>query len=79
MYDPSKCIMLDADLIKEMMPEYEGWNAFQVHEESSDIVEAALEFARANGLNVVLDATMKTAKTAIEKVRSIDEGRWLSH
>ena len=70
-YDPNKCIVLDADAIKEMMPEYEGWNAFQVHEESSDIVEAALEFARINGLNVVLDATMKTAKTAIAKVEAL--------
>ena len=72
-YDPDKCIVIDADAIKEMMPEYEGWNAWQVHEESSDIVESALEFARINGLNVVLDATMKTAKTAIEKVQAFKD------
>lgn len=68
-YDPKKSIVLDADNIKELLPEYKGWNAGQVHEESSDILESLLEFARNQGLNVVLDGTMKTAKSAIKKVR----------
>jgi predicted ABC-type ATPase len=67
-YDPNTNIVLDADEIKGMLPEYEGWNAHQVHEESSDILEAILDLARDAGLNVVLDATMKTAKSALKKV-----------
>lgn len=67
-YDPDKCIVLDADEIKGKLPEYEGYNAFQVHEESSDILEKALSSAREQGLNVVLDATMKTTKSAVKKV-----------
>lgn len=72
-YDPDKCIVLDADHIKSMLPEYEGWNAATVHEESSDILERALAKARERGLNVVLDATMKTAKSAIAKVQSFKD------
>jgi predicted ABC-type ATPase len=69
-YDPQKFIVLDADVIKGMLPEYEGWNAAQVHEESSDILESIIKTARDKGLNVVLDATMKTAKSAIAKMQA---------
>lgn len=72
-YDPARTIVLDADHIKGMLPEYEGWNAHQVHEESSDILERALSIARDAGLHVVLDATMKTASSAIEKVQSFKD------
>lgn len=67
-YDPGRAIVLDADEIKGMLDEYEGWNAAQVHEESSDILEKAIAGARNLGLNVVLDATMKTTKSALKKV-----------
>ncbi len=67
-YDPAKVIKLDADEIKGMLPEYEGWNAAQIHEESSDILEKVLVEAKKNGLNVVLDATMKTEKSALKKI-----------
>lgn len=66
-YDPAKAIVLDADEIKGMLPEYEGWNAHQVHEESSDILETMLTVAKAMGLNVVLDATMKTSKSTLAR------------
>jgi len=68
LYDPDKCVILDADKIKAELPEYKGWNANQVHEESSDIIEQMLTTCIRNGLNVVLDATMKTADTALSKV-----------
>jgi predicted ABC-type ATPase len=66
-YDPKKSIVLDADKIKAELPEYEGWNAAQVHEESSDLIEQIFTMAIEKGLNVVLDATMKTAKSAVGK------------
>lgn len=72
-YDESRSIVLDADEIKGQLDEYEGWNAAQVHEESSDILEKALATARALGLNVVLDATMKTTKSALKKVEYFKE------
>jgi predicted ABC-type ATPase len=67
-YDPNKYVILDADEIKKEIPEFDNWNAQEVHEESSDILEQMLAFCIKKGLNVVLDGTMKTAKSAISKV-----------
>lgn len=67
-YDPDKTIVLDSDWIKEQLPEYEGWNAFEVHEESGDILEKALEVARTYRLNIVIDATMKSPGSAMDQV-----------
>jgi predicted ABC-type ATPase len=67
-YEEQNAIVLDADHIKGMLPEYEGWNAHQVHEESSHVLESVLALAKALGVNVVLDATMKTGKSIEDKV-----------
>jgi predicted ABC-type ATPase len=72
-YNPENSVVFDADKVKEQLPEYEGWNATQVHEESSDMIERMIKIARDNGVNVVLDATMKTAKSAIEKVKAFKD------
>ncbi|MDR0475411.1 MAG: zeta toxin family protein [Treponema sp.] len=68
MYDPSKYVILDADEIKGMLPEFRGWNAQDVHEESSDILEQMFSTCIREGLNIVLDGTMKTAKSALAKI-----------
>lgn len=74
-YDRSKYIVLDADAIKEMLPEYRGYNAFEVHEESSDILKQALKKAQKKGLNVVLDGTMKTFSSTEKKIKDFaDKG-----
>jgi predicted ABC-type ATPase len=76
-YDPNKFVILDADSIKEQLkPPYEGWNAFQVHEESSDILEQAIEICVTLGLNVVLDMTMKTPKSAIDRISKFKEKQY---
>lgn len=67
-YEESKAIVLDADHIKGMLPEYEGWNAHQVHEESSHVLETVMRMAKILRVNVVLDATMKTGKSIVDKV-----------
>jgi len=72
-YDKSKYIVLDADAIKEMLPEYKGYNAFEVHEESSDILNKALKIARKRGLNVVLDGTMKTLDSTEKKIKTFKD------
>lgn len=72
-YNKENYIVLDADAIKEMLPEYQGFNAYQVHEESSDILNTALARARKQGLNVVLDATMKTLSSTENKIKSFSE------
>lgn len=68
-FDPESVIKLDADEIKGMLPEYKGWNAAEVHEESGDIFDAITEYAAKLGLNIVHDATMKTAKKAVALVQ----------
>lgn len=72
-YDPQKAIVLDADHIKGMIPEYEGWNAASVHSESGEIFDKVVELARALGISVVLDKTMKTAKSAIADVQAFKD------
>lgn len=72
-YDPDKAIVLDANHIKGKLPEYEGWNAAAVHEESGEIFDDLVASARALGLNVVLDKTMKTAKSAIVDVKAFKD------
>lgn len=69
-YDEKNYIVLDADEIKKQIKEYRGYNAFEVHEESSDILNRAIKIARRKGLNIVLDATMKTLSTTEEKIKS---------
>jgi len=68
-YDPNKTITIDADEIKGMLPEYEGWNAFQVHEESSDLSKRLARAARELGLNVVIDATMQSSKSPMRNIK----------
>jgi len=67
-YDQGKNIVLDADAIKGMLPEYEGWNAFQVHEESSYLFNEITNLAEKRQLNIVHDATMKTTKKAVDLI-----------
>lgn len=73
-YDEGRAIVLDADHIKGMIPEYEGWNAHQVHEESSHVLETVLAMAKILGVNVVLDATMKTGRSIEDKVDDFKRG-----
>lgn len=67
-YDPGKAVVLDADEIKHMLPEYKGWNAFEVHDESGDLFDLITDLAKTNGLNIVHDATMKTPDKAVSLV-----------
>lgn len=64
-YDANKAIVLDADHIKGQLPEYEGWNAATVHQESSDIFDHLTSMCAKLGLSVVHDKTMKTAKSTL--------------
>jgi len=75
-YDKSKYIVLDADEIKNELDEYKGFNAAEVHEESSDILNRALKKAREEGLNVVLDATMKTQTSAEKKIKAFADANY---
>ena len=58
--DKTKSLVVNSDEVKKRLPEYEGWNAGLLHEESSDIVSMIDHRAAALGLNVVLDGTLKS-------------------
>ncbi len=72
-YDPERAIVLDPDKIKAKLPEFEGWNAAQVHEESSEIADEITRVAQENGLNLVHDATMKSPEKAKALVQGFKE------
>lgn len=72
-YDHDNYIILDADAIKDELKEYKGYNAFEVHEESSYIMKRALIKAKKEGLNVVWDGTLKTLKSAEEKIKDFKD------
>lgn len=62
-FDSRKFLTMDADAVKAMLdPPYEGWNANQVHEESSYVFDKIMEAAQAQGLNIISDATLKSDK-----------------
>lgn len=57
-------VRIDSDRIKAMLPEYEGWNAALLHEESSHIVGELMRRTREGGYNFIYDATLKTTASA---------------
>ena len=71
-YDDS-FIVLDADEIKAMLPEYKGWNAEEVHEESGDILEKCVQVCKMNRLNVVIETTMGKADSVLRRIREFHE------
>ncbi len=71
--DESKFLVLDSDSIKALLPEYKGWNAFEVHEESSYLFDKITRVAQTMGLNVVHDMTLKSPKSAVKRVNSFHQ------
>ena len=65
---PEGTVNIDSDYIKTQLPEYEGWNAALLHEESSAIVEELGRRAVSEKRNIVYDATLKTTSSAQELV-----------
>lgn len=59
-----KFLYINNDDFKEALPEYEGWNAGQLHEEASDIASRAHEIAKKLGVNVIFDATLRSMSSA---------------
>ena len=70
MFDSDKFLVLDADALKEYIPEYEGWNAGEVHEESSYLNKKLKDRAMSLGLNIIIDGTMNYNPKKPDKVRN---------
>jgi predicted ABC-type ATPase len=69
---PEGTIKIDSDRIKAMLPEYEGWNATLLHEESSAIVQELFRRSTTEGRNIVYDATLKTTEKAEELIAGLE-------
>lgn len=71
--DKSKSILIDADSFKQALPEYEGWNAALLHEESDYLVNRSAEIASELGLNVIFDATLKSESTVLKRIEQFTD------
>lgn len=84
-YKKDEFLVIDPDSYKERLPEYKdlidsgseygGLNAWEVHEESSDMKKAQLDIALKKGVNVVLDGTLSkydSTKKILDKFKSND-------
>ena len=65
-------IVIDADFIKSKLPGYEGWNASNLHEESSDVIAMVDEMALSLGVNVIHDATLKSYDSSALRMANYD-------
>jgi predicted ABC-type ATPase len=71
--DLSNKVVLNSDEIKGLLPEYEGWNAGQVHVEGSYLLKRIEKIARQRRINVVLDTTMGGIDKATRTVGAYTE------
>lgn len=67
-------LYLNSDDIKAMLPEYQGWNAPLLHEESSELHKLAEHMARAQGLNVIIDGTMGKYDSLAKRIDDFKQG-----
>lgn len=68
--DTETSLYLNSDDVKEKLPEYQGWNAALLHEESSHIGDAMEQAALAAKLNVIIDATLKSGATTEKRINA---------
>ena len=66
----SNFLILDADEIKNAIPEFQMWNAGEVHEESSDLMKMIKKQAMEKGLNIIIDGTMAYNSKKPDKVKN---------
>lgn len=82
-YPASKFVVIDPDSFKEQLPEYKdlvdkgskyaGLNAWEVHEESSDMKKDALRTAMLFGANTVLDGTLAKTKSVLKVIDEFEK------
>ena len=78
-FDKDKYLVLDANRFKEMLPEYRGWNAAQVHAESNHLVDRAIERAIELRLNVANEMSMATMENPEKRIGLFEEAGYDIH
>ena len=67
-------VSINPDDVKEMLPEYEGWNADALHEESSDVAERDVaRRAIYRRQNVIYDIVGKSPEKVKAEIRNLDD------
>jgi len=67
-----KIFHIDADLVRERIPEYKGWNASATHQESRDVVNELIDtFDKPCKHDLLYDGTMSNAKKYIPLIKRI--------
>ena len=61
-------LIMDSDGIKTLLPEWKGWNAGELHLESSYLFDEITKIARRMNFNVVHDMTLKNARQAVTRM-----------
>ena len=70
--DSDKIFHIDADLVREKLPEYKGWNSASTHMETKDIVDELLNgFDKPCKHDLLYDGTMNNGKKYIPLIRKI--------
>lgn len=70
MFDADNYLVLDADELKRHIPEFKGWNAGEVHEESSYLNKKIKSMAMSLGMNIIIDGTMNYNSEKPDKVKN---------
>lgn len=70
----SNYLMIDADTIREKLPEYKGWNASNTHEEVKHIVTHLIHrIGTPCNIDLVYDGTMSTAQNYIDLIHRLEQ------
>ncbi len=72
-YNAAAAIVLDADAIKEKLPDYKPHLASLYHEESSYLLDKIVEMARQAKVNLVVDATLRTQDKALKRAQAFKD------
>lgn len=68
---------IDADQIREKLPEYKGWNASNTHNETKELVGMAIEnIAKNCKYDVIYDGTMTSKSGYDEMLKSLRENNY---
>ena len=90
LYNKDEFVVLDADAIKTgvydedgkelcpPLPEYEGWNAQTVHEESSDLNKMLIAEAKRLGVNIIIDGTMNSVEKSVKQIQDFKDAGYFT-
>jgi lambda family phage portal protein len=77
--DRNTAIYVNSDDFKVALPEYEGWNAALVHEESTYLALRAEKIASELGVNVIEDATMRSSGSTKSRIETFTSAGYTVH